>query len=768
MSELAEGRSRVLEPADLYAPPRREWTMLDLVAILRRRRRFVAACVGGMLALAALYCWLATPRYKATGQVEIAKAAPGALALGESIPGSDANADSSPLETSMTMQTDARLLRSSTLALMVIRQLHLEPTADYFPAHRSGLRLAHWLFFWRKPLEPLSVPLEDAPNRRAAALRIFAGHLRVNPLAGTRLIDVSYSSPDPKLAAAVVNHLIRSLQQYTFQSRYDEASQASSWLATQLSSLKQQTEQLQEAANRLEQGTGIYGGDAAHNLVLARLDQLNTALENAEQNRILKQSIYQVAKSGDPELISGLAGNAAAGATPAMSNSLAFLQTLRGEQAQVQAQIDQDSARYGSAYPKMAELHGRLDGINKAIQAEIGRIGARARTDYEIARRAEDAARTDLAKQKQLANQTSDRTVAYELARQDADGSRALYQGLLNKLKEAGVLEGLRSTNLTIATAALVPPTNHPQSPNVPLYFAGALCGGFFLGCAGAFVREAADASVRSADDLERLLGVSLAGIVPKYQSPTRLPWMRRRPGVIDSIAASEAEASSDAVAPLHGRSFPLPLRRESSQAILLTSAVPGDGKSRLAASLAVSLARSGARVLLVDADLLSPSLHRLFGLESAAQARQGLADALMPGGVAEAQECPQTEGLSLVWAGQRAAQSADLLVSPRMEKLMHKWRSQYDFILLDSAPVLPVPDAASLARLCDRTLLVVRYESTTLQAVQRSYRMIRPNLPESSALEVIMNGVPHNSPDFFAYYGYRRQPYKGANHGHA
>lgn len=768
MSEFVEVPSRVLERGDLYASPRREWTLLDLLSIVRRRRRFVAACVAGMLTLAALYCILATPRYKATGQVEVAKVAPGALGLDDSITGSDSGTDNSPLDASMTMQTDARLLQSSTLALMVIRQLRLEPTADYFPPHHRGFQLAHWLFFWRKPLEPMSVPLAEAPNRRDAALKIFAGHLRVNPLTGTRLIDVSYSSPDPRLAAAVVNHLISSLQEYTFQSRFEEASQASSWLATQLSSLKQQTEQLQENANRLEQGTGIYGGDAAHNLVLARLDQLNTALENAEQNRILKQSIYQVAKSGDPELISGLAGNAAAGATPAMSNSLALLQTLRGEQVQVQAQIDQDSARYGSAYPMMAELHGRLDGINKAIQAEIKRIGARARTDYEIAQRAEDAARTDLEKQKQLANQTTDRTVAYELARQDADGSRALYQGLLNKLKEAGVLEGLRSTNLTIASAALVPATNHPQSPNVPLYFAGALCGGLFLGFAGALVREAADASVRSADDLERLLGVSLAGIVPKYPTTRRLPWTRRRPGVIESIAAAGDEASTDAVAPLHGRSFPLPLRRESSQAILLTSAVPGDGKSRLAASLAVSLARSGARVLLVDADLLSPSLHRIFGLESASKGRQGLADALMPGGVAEAQECAQTEGLSLVWAGQRAAQSADLLVSPRMDKLMLKWRSQYDFVLLDSAPVLPVPDAASLARLCDRTLLVVRYESTTLQAAQRSFRMIRPNLPDPSALEIIMNGVPRNSPDFFAYYGYRQQTCTGGNHGHA
>lgn len=768
MSGLVGRQGRVLERGDLFATSRREWTLTDLLAIFRRRRRMIAVSVLCMVALAGVYCLLATPRYRATGQIEVEKDTPDALGLDHSISGDDAGADNSALDTSMTMETDARLLQSSTLALMVVKQLHLETTTDYFPQHRTGFHLPEWLFFWKKPLEPMSVPLDDAPNRRDVVLKIFASHLKVEPLTGTRLISVSYSSPDPRLAAAVVNHLISALQEYTFQSRYEETSQVSAWLAGQLSALKQQTEQLQQTADHLEQGTGIYGGDSAHNLVLARLDELNSAMAAAEQNRILKQSIYEVAKSGDPEMISGLAGNAAAGATPAMTNSLALLQTLRGEQVQVQAEIDQDNARYGSAYPMMAELHGRLDGINKAIQAEIQRIGERARTDYEIAQRAEDAARADFEKQKQLAIATNDRTVAYELAKQDADGSRELYQGLLSKLKEAGVLEGLRSTNLTVATAALVPPTNHPQSPNVPLYCAAALAGGLFLGCAGALVREATDASVRSVDDLERALGVPLAGVIPKYEPPRGLPWTRRRPGVIDSIAAEEGQGMSRTVAPLHGRSFPLPLRKESSQVMLVTSAVPGDGKSRLAASLGVSLARSGAKVLLVDADLLCPSLHLLFDAGANAQTKRGLSDALMPGGAAEAISCAQAAGLSLVWAGAGARDAADLLPSARMSKLMEQWRAKYDFVVLDSAPVLPVPDAASLARLCDRTLLVVRYESTTMQAAQRSYRMIMQNLPEQAVMEVVMNGVPEGSPDYFAYYGYNGRAYAGKVHGHA
>jgi capsular exopolysaccharide synthesis family protein len=608
------------------------------------------------------------------------------------------------------------------------------------------------LFFWRKPVEPMSVPLDEAPNRQYAVLKIFASHLKVEPLTGTRLIEVSYASPDPRTAADVVNRLIAALQEYTFESRFKATAQSSAWLAGQLAALKKQTEDLQQAANRLEPGTGIYGEDASHNVVLARLEDLNRALSAAESNRILKQSVYQVAKSGDPEMISGLAGNSAAGANPAMTNSLALLQTLRAQQAQVEAEMDEDDARYGSAYPKIAELRAELDGIQQSIQEEIGRIGERAHTDYEIAASAEDAARASFEQQKEIANAANDRAMAYELAKREADGSRDLYQGLLGKLKEAGVLEGLRSTNLTVVEAGMVPPLNRPYSPNVPLCLAAAVAGGLFVGCAGALVREATDKSVRSIDELEDSLGISVAGVVPELRKGRWITCGRRGTDLQD--ASRELR-----------RSFALPVEGAGSQAVLITSAVPGDGKSRLAASLARSVARSGARVLLVDADLFCPSLHTLFG----AQQGSGVAEALLTGNAAKVQACSDVPGLWLVWAGDAASDesrdAADLLASRRMKAMVDEWRAQYDFVLLDSAPVLPVAAAAGLARFCDRTVLVVRYGSTTTAAARRSYRMIERELPEQAELDVVMNGVPMNSPDYVAHYGYAGLDYGRSGH---
>jgi succinoglycan biosynthesis transport protein ExoP len=310
------------------------------------------------------------------------------------VTGDAASSGADSLDYSMTLETEAKILQSNTLALQVIRDLNLETTHDYFPVRPSGVQISNWVLFWRKPVEPLTVNLEDAPNRRYVALKVFAAHLKVTPETGTRLIEVSYSDPDPELAAAVVNHLVQALTDYTYQARFHATAQASSWLAAQLADLRQQTRTLQDKANRLQRDTGIYGEDASHNVVLERLDVLNGALAAAESNRLLKEAIYHISQSGDPELISGLAGNSTLGGTPALNNSLALIQTLRGQEASVRAEIAQSDARYGAAHPRIGELHSELEGIERSIREEVTRIGERLRTSLRGKRRTAAAVST--------------------------------------------------------------------------------------------------------------------------------------------------------------------------------------------------------------------------------------------------------------------------------------------------------------------------------------------------------------------------------------
>jgi uncharacterized protein involved in exopolysaccharide biosynthesis len=287
---LSSSIVKVIDPSPIRERETVDASVSDWFKLLRRRRRIVIGVFLSFLALVTLKVILTTPRYLATGEIQIQKDASslGPLnALGDSSNASAGSTDA--LDYNVTLQTQVSILQSDSIALEAIKALNLESTEDFFPQKKHAFQLIpSWVFFWRKPMEPLSVPLEDAPNRRYVALKIFSQNLKVEPIAGTRLIGVSYSNPDPRLAADVVNHVVSSFTDYSFQMRLKATSQTSTWLSGQLSDLKKRTEDLQAKAITLQRDTGMFGDDEANNVVLARLKDMNDSLSAAESNRILK------------------------------------------------------------------------------------------------------------------------------------------------------------------------------------------------------------------------------------------------------------------------------------------------------------------------------------------------------------------------------------------------------------------------------------------------------------------------------------------------
>ncbi len=726
----------------------------SLFTVLRQRRRIFFAVFAALLLLVTVYCTLATRRYQATGQIQVQKETVGSFGLDESVMGDAAGQASDALDYNVTLQTEANILGSDSLALQVIRELHLENTPDFFaPAKNTPVsNVLSYVRFWKKPLEPLSVPLERAPDRRYVALKIFASRLKVEPVTGTRLINVSYSNPDPKLAADVVNHLISALMEYSYQSRFTATAQASNWLSTQLEDLRKRTEALQSRAAALEHDTGMYGDDASHNVVLARLEALNQVWSEAESNRILKESIDRVAGSGDPELISGLGGNAAAGANPSMANSLGLIQSLRAQETAVRAELEEDRVRYGPAYPRIAELQAQLNGIERGIHDEVQRIGKRAHTDYEIARQAETSARAAFEKQKDLAGKLNDKAVAFALAKQEADGSREVYESLLAKLKQAGVLEGLRSTNITVVNPARVPPPNRPGSPNLPLYYAVAIALGIFLGTAAAVVQHITDRRICSIEIAEKIVDAPLLGLVPVIESESRSGARGYTSGYVGSSFAES----------LRSLRTSLMLSRSSSppQVVLVTSPGSGEGKSTLSLEMATVLAQQGALVLLVETDLRRPVLSQRIGIQNKVSLSTALSDETC---FPRPEALGSAPGLHVLCSGTVPPFPAELLGSPRMRALLFQWRREYDFIVLDGPPVLPVTDAIVVGRYCDAVLLVSRHGRTERKALKRSYDTLRRHLPEGAAVGAVLNAVPRRSTDFYEYYGHQSYSYGAA-----
>jgi polysaccharide biosynthesis transport protein len=740
-----------------------EITLGDLRQIYRRRRKIFYGVIFGTLILATIYCIVCTRRYDGTAVIQVRKESPDGLGLDNLMSGPGSPGDA--LNAALDLQTESEILQSDTLALRVIEDLNLEHSKD-LSGHFNPVGWALGLMSPRGVSDNPNASLEDAPVRRARALKMFKNNLSVKVDSGSRLIDIDYLSTDPKTAAAVVNQLIQGLTEYSFQTRLAATSQASTWLSGQLGSLRKQSEQLEAKVASLQKDMGIFSlGDSGslgkpqiYSTVLDRLQQQTTSLSTAETNRIMKGALYQVVQSGNADLISGLAGSNIGGGSGNTNNSFNLIQTLRAQQATLQQQFASDSAKFGAAYPPLAQESASLQDVNKAIEAELLRVAARAKNDYEIAQRAEESTRIDYENARRDADQLNDKSVEFTIARQEADDSRGLYQDLLKRLKEGGMLGGLRSSNIAVVDPGRVPAK--PKKPNVPLYLAVALAFGLFTGTGASLFIDAVDDKIQGVEQLELLHGVTLLGIMPFAK--------HRRGGKALEAVASPASPFTEAVRGVRS-SLMLSKSGAPPQVILITSALPGEGKTTLAKSLAVLLAKQGKKVLLVEADLRRPRMQQ--DLDPAPKG--GLSTVLASrddgsSGLEAAVALDDLATLAILPAGPAPPDPAELIDSVRMRMLVNTWREQFDLVLLDGPPVLAVTDAIPLAGMADTTIVVARCGLTPVSSLARAYQLIGEHV-DRARVRVVLNGVRPGSYAYQNYYGFATaKPYGRDKHASA
>jgi succinoglycan biosynthesis transport protein ExoP len=764
-------------------PSEKQLTIKDLWNILSRQKAILFGALALFMGGAILYCALATRLYKAKGEVQVQKETVDALKL-EALNGTG-ESDSDALDANITIQTQAQVLQSDSLALQVIKDLNLEQNPDFRPKwNPTGWVLG--LFSPSGPQDPINAPIDDAPSRRTRALKAFQSKLDVKPVSGTRLIEVSYLNSDRKVAADVVNHLVQGLIDYNFQTRSNAMQAASAWVANQISDLRKQSETLQAKVVELQRESGVYtlgqrdlqGREQVYAPVLDRLQQSTAQLNQAESARIMKGALYQVVKDGDPELISGLSGSGMlAVASPGVSGSLSLIQTLRAQEATAQAQLNELSAKFGSAYPKVAEVSANLETIQSAIHAEAARVAGRVKNDYTIARQVENESQRVYLAEKQQANALNDKTVEYEIVQQEAMQRRSLYENLLGRMKQADLTAGLRASKISVVDPARVP--SRPAKPNVLLFMAASLAGGLFIGMCVALFRDATDTKIQHLPELEAYFGETALGILPYHKETRGLkeaspsfenlpvlegissrPALMNKPDPANSLAAiiEPRAAYTEAV-----RALRTSLIRGSGgsppKVILVTSSVPGEGKSMLSANLAILLAQQCKKVLLVDGDLRTPGLHSAFNLKIETGLSSLLSkDSIHANLLSTAVHVNAMPWLDVLPAGPIPQNPAELLASDRMAEVMLVWREEYDFIIVDGAPVLPVTDSVLLSTLADLTLVVARYKKTEQQSLERTCSILQSQ--GARRIGLVMNAVEISASNYYNYCGYNSTSY--------
>lgn len=725
-------------------------SFVDLWHVLLKRRIVIVISTSGMFLLALLYTLSITPRYRSVSIIEFNKANTDTLALEEDHGHlTDANA----VDYTVTQQTQVAALQSDTLALQVLQELRLDTSKEF------SRRLFPVDYIRYSPSE-YDLPIEKATYRRARVLRAYHKNLKVEPVAGTRMISVQFLHSNPETAAQIVNRLTADYIEQYFRIRYSATVQASDWLSKQLDDLKRRAESSQQELVDYQKQVGFLGSDETHNLVMTHLEAVDNQLTTAEANRILAQTVWQLARTGNPELLSGLV-NASVGSTGMTTgNSLALIQELRSQQSQIKVQYAEAASKYGSSYPKLIELQNEMNQINENIKSEVSNLGGRAETDFLAAQLTEKRLREEFEKAKEEANQQNDRTVRYALLKREAESSRDLFDGLSKKLKEAGVLASLRSSNIVIVDPARA--SDHPARPILPLNLGLGLFAGLFLGVAGAFFAENIDETICSPEQAEQVAHLPSLGFIPLWKrSASARKDLRGRDNVVsggDVLVSSHPHSQPAEAFRALRTSILQTMRQGQCNVVLVTSPVPGEGKTTTSINLSAALAQQRKRVLLVEADMRRPSVCSRLNLSSSSS---GLSS--MIAGEA-ATDIPVKSvalpSLAVIPAGRRPSFSSELLGSDAMGNLISAWRKEYDFVVIDAPPVLSVTDAVVLAPLCDGVLLVLRSGVSTKKSLLRVTEIILRG--GSRIIGTLLNGFQVESTEYSKYLGYDSRSQSG------
>jgi len=750
-----------LPRCDHFAPTRSPHDGLELreiIRILRRRQIVIVTAFLLGFILAALSVFFAKNEYSSTATIEVNQESSGALGLADlsGIAGGLGDQD----QMNMDLLTQQTVIMNDNTALSVIEGLKLDVNP---PFAMPVVRLSREQSLERER----GLPLDQAPHQRERLLKVFKSGLRVSLIKGTRLLTVTYTDTDPNRATAIANAVVDAYMNESTQARFQASSKTSFWLTGQLAALKQKVEESQSRVAAFEREPGLTGmmataiereGHAgrsslpatSENVPLERLLELNRDLTNAEVARIAREAIYKMTESQDPEVVAGIGSGSLAsilGPDSSLapgSTDLVLLQQLRQRLAQVKVQLAISGTKYGSKSPVMLQLQTERSSIDAQIRAELERIRSRTKDELDLAILAENGLRQQIGEQEKVVDRVTEKADQLLLLQEEAQSNREIYQDLYSKLEEASVTAGIKASNIT-----LVDPARTPAQPSYPkkktTIAIGALIG-LFCGIVTAFSWDYFDDSIDMPERIEQITSIPVIGAIPDFHrkqstagkygfaSRTKNPsetkssvWLLREPR---SQIAEAYRALRTALL--------LSRAAQPPRVILFMSGSPEEGKSTTCLNAAAAFALQGDRVLYLDADLRRAEAHKFFSCTN----EIGLSNCLASGlAFPEALKShPGMHSLFLLPAGPLPPNPSELLGSKRFAELLKELRVHFDYICIDSPPVLLVTDTRLISPLVDGYVLILRFNRTSERLLERCLSLMRT--AKSTALGIVMNAV--------------------------
>ena len=725
--ELASRESASLEPAnrsanplgDLATPESDSYLFLhDCWHILLKRKWTVLTTALLLTVLVAVVCFKMKPIYRTTARAEVEAESPPIQTLNDlyhSLPSDDA-----------FLQTQVSVLGSDSLAWQTIEQLQLGRTLEFASPSKasSSTSLQSWM------------------------IEKFKKSLTVGLVRNSRILEVSFESTDPRVAAQVANALVSNYIEYNFHKRYGATRQASGWMTQQLDELKAKVERSQQAVVDYERQNAIVNISEKQNVVEQRLADLSKDLTVAQNDRMQKESLYDLVETNEPQ-VAFVAQNE-------------LLPRLEEKYADLKSQYVDALDQYGPNFPKVVRLRDQVNEIQSLADRERKRAVALVRNDYFAALGRERLLSAAVAREKIEVGKLNQLLIQHNILRREFETNQQLYDNLLERLKDATVSAGLRATNIHVIDGALEPTV--PVRPKKLLSTVLALLVGLFVGVALAFVQEGLDDSIKNSQEVEALIASPCLAIIPAAHSGASYPFPvapkkkrseRRNGHLAFAVLKEPTSVVAESYRALR-TSILLSTAPRPPQTLLVTSSQPEEGKTSVSLNLGLTLAQRESRVLIIDGDLRKPAIAGQFGmadgrgLSSILAGAHHLDDAL--------QSVPTLPNLWVLPAGPNPPNPAELLSSSRMEELLRTLRQRFDYLVIDSPPSLVLTDATILSTLVDGVILVVESGVTSRAALVRTKRILRS--AGGRFLGVVLNKVDLRYDGYYYGPGYRNNRY--------
>ena len=648
-------------------------------------------------------------------------------------------------------RTQYEVIKSRGLARRVVRKLNLAGSPLFngtAPPPRDPISLARQAraaaSAWARSLlsnpAPATVapPLPDESAVEAGLISAFLGGLQVVPETSTRLVKILYSHSNPQFTATAANAVAEEYAQQNIDLRLGNTQKTLAWLADEL---KRQQDQLSvsEAALQQYRETNNAGSlDEKQNLVMNRLNQLSDTVTRVQNERLSKQTVYEQLRGANPSS-DAIDNFNIIGTNAGVVDAKSSLGALTAEQGTL-------AGRYLPDHPRMVEINAKLENAKRRLVAERSKVLENIRNEYNAKLSEERSFAAQLQAQKAAANDLDRKGGDYNILKRKADSERAVYQTLLTQQKELAVVANSRSNNVQVMDRAEIP--GAPILPNPRKDWISAILAGVTIALGLAFGIEYLDDTVKTPEDVTRRLKLPLLGLVPAVRGD-------RVPVLTEPVPHDFGEAFRSLRTSLVFTSG-----AQSTRMIAVTSSQPLEGKTTTACNLAMALALGGSRVLLIDADMRRPGLHKTMGLQNGT----GLSHLLVgQARVRDAVQRTSEPNLVAITAGRTPPNPSELLSSERMNSLLANLSiGPFDWVIVDTPPVLAVTDAVILAGRVSGVVFVVGSEMTRRAHAERALETLQSGHPKS--VTVVLNRVDFNRNKYYysRYYGYQYKSYYG------